>query len=102
MSSTRQAVILWDILVDFGNLPDFTPDHQVLLETGISGGIGGFAFGSPMIDFRRKNPVSGRCDSNILLSIFLSPIFMATRIVSIAFNCFFWGGGCFDEFFWGF
>jgi hypothetical protein len=71
MSSTRQAVILLDILVDFGNLPDFTPDHQVLLETGINGGIGGFAFGSPMIDFRRRNPVSGSFDNNILLSIFI-------------------------------
>jgi hypothetical protein len=35
MSSTRQAVILGPNLTGYGNRLDFTPAHQVLLDTGI-------------------------------------------------------------------
>jgi hypothetical protein len=43
-----------------GNLPDFTPAHHVLLDTGIIAGTGGLLFESPMMLCKRTNPVSGK------------------------------------------
>lgn len=61
ISSTRHAVMRSpSFRTGCGNRPDFTPAHQVDLETGISGGIGGLAVGSPIICLRRRKPVAGR------------------------------------------
>jgi hypothetical protein len=49
MSSTFQAVHRSASLTGFGYRPDLTPAHQVDLLTGNMGGIGGSAFGLPMI-----------------------------------------------------
>lgn len=47
-------------MTGWGKRPDLTPAHQQDFLTGISGGIGGFARGLPMICGKRKKPVSGR------------------------------------------
>lgn len=49
MSSTRQQVVLGPSLTDAGNRCSLTPLHHELLETGMIAGIGGVAFGLPMI-----------------------------------------------------
>src|SRR5574343_1451108 len=60
MSSTLQKVARpLPSFTGFGNRPALTPAHQQVLLTGIIGGIGGFALGSPMICAKRRNPVSG-------------------------------------------
>jgi len=59
ISSTRQRVIPRPSRTGFGNRPFLTPSHQVVFLTGINGGIGGLERGSPMICFKRRNPVSG-------------------------------------------
>jgi hypothetical protein len=55
ISCARHTVIRFASLIGAGNRPSFTPCHQVLRDTGISGAIGGVALGSPMIWRRRKN-----------------------------------------------
>jgi hypothetical protein len=42
-----------------GKRPDLTPSHQQDFLTGMIAGIGGTAVGSPMIERRRRKPVSG-------------------------------------------
>lgn len=60
ISSTRQAVMRGpSFRTGLGYRPDFTPAHQVDLQTGTKAGIGGTAFRSPMICDRRRYPVSG-------------------------------------------
>lgn len=59
ISETRHAVVRNPSFIGFGNLPDAQPAHQADLPTGIIGGIGGLALGSPMICFKRRKPVSG-------------------------------------------
>jgi len=49
MSSTRQQVVLGPSLTDAGNRRSLTPLHHELFETGMIAGIGGVAFGLPMI-----------------------------------------------------
>lgn len=56
MSSTRQTVVRGPNFIGFGNRPVLTPVHQVDFETGMTGGIGGSALGSPMICLRRTKP----------------------------------------------
>jgi hypothetical protein len=41
MSSTFHAVVLAEIFTAAGYLPDLTPFHHVVAQTGISAGIGG-------------------------------------------------------------
>lgn len=60
MADARQKVALpLPNLIGFGKRPVCTPNHQVDLHTGMIGGIGGSALGSPIICLRRKKPVSG-------------------------------------------
>ncbi|MHB1013914.1 MAG: hypothetical protein ACYC2W_01365 [Desulfurivibrionaceae bacterium] len=80
MCSTLQTVTLGVNLIGAGNRRDRTPAHQVLFETGISGGIGGIAFLSPIMAFKRKKPVSGSFDSNKFFSIVTLQLFMAARM----------------------
>jgi len=66
MSSTRQTVVRAVRWTGAGNLFSFTPFHQVDFETGIIGGMGGVAFGLPMIWVSRTSPVSGN-DAGLML-----------------------------------
>ena len=59
ISSTRHAVVRGPRLILFGYFPVRTPAHQVDRDTGINAGMGGSAFGLPMICGRRRKPVSG-------------------------------------------
>jgi hypothetical protein len=59
MASTFQAVVRSPSFIGFGYLPDLTPFKNVVLPMGINGGMGGLAFGLPMICQILKNPVSG-------------------------------------------
>lgn len=59
MSSQRQADTPFVTLTDGGKCPDRTPAHQLDFDTGISGRIGGSAFGSPMICSSRAKPTVG-------------------------------------------
>ena len=59
ISSTRQAVTRGPNFTGLGKRPVFTPFHQQDFFTGIIGGIGGSAFGSPMICGNLTKPVSG-------------------------------------------
>lgn len=54
MSLQRQTVVLGPSLMGFGYLPDLTPAHQLDLQMGIIGGMGGVAFESPTIWRRRR------------------------------------------------
>jgi len=49
MSDSLQQVVLGPSFTGCGYRPDFTPDHQVDLLTGMIAEIGGSAFGLPMI-----------------------------------------------------
>jgi len=49
MSSTRQAVVRSPNFTGFGYLPDLTPFKNEVLPIGIKAGVGGIAFGFPMI-----------------------------------------------------
>ena len=49
MSLTFQIDMLSPIFFGFGNKPELTPAHQVVFETGITGGTGGEADLSPSI-----------------------------------------------------
>jgi hypothetical protein len=60
MSETLQQEILGPNFVCGGYLPDLTPAHQVLLETGMMAGMGGSAFASPIIWGNRRKPISGK------------------------------------------
>jgi hypothetical protein len=60
MSSTRHMVQR-PSFTGVGKRPDFTPSHQQDFLTGMIGGVGGFALGSPMICGSRRKPVSGSC-----------------------------------------
>jgi hypothetical protein len=44
-----------------GNFPDFTPSNHDVLLMGISGCIGGFDFGLPMMAGNLIKPISGIC-----------------------------------------
>jgi hypothetical protein len=59
MSSTRHAVTRGPSFTGFGKRPVLTPSHQQDFFTGIIGGIGGSALGSPKICGNRRKPVSG-------------------------------------------
>ena len=59
MSSTRHTVIRGPSLVGLGNRPVLTPFHHVDLLTGMTAGIGGSAFGFPIIWGSRRYPASG-------------------------------------------
>ena len=59
MSSTRHMVQR-PSFTGLGKRPVLTPSHQQDFFTGMIGGIGGFALGSPMMCGSRRNPVSGR------------------------------------------
>ena len=59
MSSTRQTVTRGESDKGLGYRPDLQPAHQEDFETGMIAGIGGLAFGLPMIDVKRRKPVSG-------------------------------------------
>ena len=59
MSSTFQAVVRSPSFTGCGYLPDLTPFRNDVLPTGINGGVGGTAFGFPMICQSLKNPASG-------------------------------------------
>lgn len=61
ISSTRHAVTRGPSFTGLGKYPDLTPSHQQVFCTGMMGGIGGSALGSPIICFRRRKPVSGNC-----------------------------------------
>lgn len=65
--------------IGLGNLPDFTPAHQVLLDTGIIAGTGGLLFGSPMMLCNRTKPVSGKIMS---FSYFFRDLFMIPFLIS--------------------
>ena len=54
MSDSLHTVVLAPSLMAFGQRPDFTPSHQLDLDTGIIGSIGGSDLGSPMICFSLK------------------------------------------------
>lgn len=58
MSVARQTVMRGPSFTGAGNRPVLTPFHQVALDTGMSGGIGGVALGSPMICLSRRNPIA--------------------------------------------
>jgi hypothetical protein len=49
MSDASHTVTLGPSFVGAGNLPLFTPAHQVLFDTGITAGIGGSVLESPRI-----------------------------------------------------
>lgn len=49
MSLERQTATLGDNFIGAGNSPDLTPFHQVVLQTGMMGSIGGLAFRLPII-----------------------------------------------------
>lgn len=49
MSSIRHAVVRSPNLTGLGYLPDLTPLRNDVLPIGINAGIGGKAFGLPMI-----------------------------------------------------
>src|SRR5204863_460167 len=53
ISSTRHAVMRGPSLTGFGNRPDLTPSHQQLFLTGMIGGTGCSAVGSPIICGKR-------------------------------------------------
>jgi hypothetical protein len=59
MSEARHTVVPGPSLVGFGYLPVLTPAHQLVRPTGISGGNGGSACGSPKIWLSRRRPVEG-------------------------------------------
>jgi hypothetical protein len=59
MSSTRH-IVQRPNLIGLGKRPVLTPSHQQDFLTGMIGGVGGTAFGSPMICGKRRKPVSGR------------------------------------------
>lgn len=59
MSLTRHAVTRGPSFTGLGKRPVLTPSHQQDFLTGMIGGIGGSAFGSPIIERRRRKPVSG-------------------------------------------
>lgn len=67
-SASRQKVALpsLPIFMGAGKRPEATPAHQVLLLTGMSGGIGGLDFLSPMI-WRRRSKDSICSDIVMLL-----------------------------------
>lgn len=67
MSSTRQAVVRAVRWTGAGNLPSLHPFHHVLFETGIIGGMGGFAFGLPIIWVSRTSPVAGSVDKGVMI-----------------------------------
>src|SRR5262249_51649438 len=60
MSSTLQTVTRGPSFTGLGNRPSLTPSHQRDFLTGMSGGTGGSAFGSPRIWGSLKSPVSGK------------------------------------------
>jgi len=49
ISSARHTVTRGDSLIGAGKRPVLTPCHQVVLQTGMIGGTGGFALGLPII-----------------------------------------------------
>jgi len=59
MSSARHATALKPSLIGAGAQPERTHAHHVDRLTGINAGIGGLAFGLPMICNKRTNPVFG-------------------------------------------
>lgn len=59
MSSTRH-IVQRPSFTGLGKRPVLTPSHQQVFLTGMIGGIGGLALGSPMICGKRRKPVSGR------------------------------------------
>lgn len=59
ISSTRHAVTRAPNFTGLGKRPVLTPAHQQDFLTGMIGGIGGSAFGSPMICGNLRKPVSG-------------------------------------------
>lgn len=59
ISSTRQAVTREPNFTGFGKRPDLTPAHQQDFLTGMIGGMGGLARGSPIICGKRRKPVWG-------------------------------------------
>jgi hypothetical protein len=69
ISLTFQQEILGPNFVCGGYLPDLTPAHQVLLETGMMAGMGGSAFASPIIWGNRRKPISGKVGLDALFPI---------------------------------
>lgn len=49
MDDADQTATLGDSFIGRGKMPDLTPAHQVVLQTGMIGVIGGLAFGLPII-----------------------------------------------------
>ena len=66
ISEIFQAVIFGPSFTGCGYRPDLTPAHQVLLETGM---IGGLALGLPMMWGSRTKPVSGKVGLATMISI---------------------------------
>ena len=58
MELARHTATLGDSFIGAGKMPVLIPFHQVVLQTGIIGGIGGIALGSPMICGKRKKTSS--------------------------------------------
>jgi hypothetical protein len=49
MEEAVQTATLGDSFIGRGKMPDLTPAHQVVLQTGMIGAIGGLALGLPII-----------------------------------------------------
>jgi hypothetical protein len=69
ISSTFHTVVLGPSFTGLGYLPHRTPAHQLLLEIGTTGKIGGLAFELPIIPLIRTKPVSG----NVIVLFFIDP-----------------------------
>ena len=61
ISSTRQAVVRSPSFTGLGYLPDLTPFKNDVRPIGSKAGVGGTAFGLPIICQSLKNPASGIC-----------------------------------------